>query len=102
MPSCRVTVQFSVPNDIKNIVQPEHFSFIYCVEHSVKDGQYMNWEACFQQTGFNSKAVIDCYNSGYGIKVGFTMLLITIISYLRIAKHRLLTDNLAICIIPLF
>ncbi|XP_042456031.1 gamma-interferon-responsive lysosomal thiol protein-like [Zingiber officinale] len=47
----------------------EHFSFIYCVERSVKDGRYMNWEACFQKTGFDSKSVIDCYNSGCGIKL---------------------------------
>ncbi|KAG6523389.1 hypothetical protein ZIOFF_013246 [Zingiber officinale] len=53
----------------KNIVQLEHFSFIYCVERSVKDGRYMNWEACFQKTGFDSKSVIDCYNSGCGIKL---------------------------------
>ncbi|CAL9752069.1 unnamed protein product [Musa acuminata subsp. burmannicoides] len=47
------------------IVQ-QHFKFIYCIEHLVEEGQYTNWEACFQQTGFGSKPVIDCYNSGYG------------------------------------
>ncbi|WOL18646.1 gamma-interferon-inducible lysosomal thiol reductase [Canna indica] len=50
------------------IVQ-QHFSFIYCVERTVKDGQYANWEACFQQTGFDSNAVVDCYNNGYGVEI---------------------------------
>ncbi|XP_020585834.1 gamma-interferon-inducible lysosomal thiol reductase-like [Phalaenopsis equestris] len=47
----------------------EHFKFIYCVENLVFKHKYKQWESCFLETGLNSEAVSDCYNSGYGNKL---------------------------------
>lgn len=68
--NCVLVLFIIFTNFQKFVMQQQHFRFIYCVEHLVEEGQYTNWEACFQQTGFGSKPVIDCYNSGYGDEVG--------------------------------
>lgn len=47
----------------------EHFSFIYCVEHLVTKRKYTEWESCFQETGLDSDAVLDCYENGNGEKL---------------------------------
>ncbi|KAF6164861.1 hypothetical protein GIB67_017064 [Kingdonia uniflora] len=44
----------------------KHFTFIYCVERLVMEDKYSEWESCFAKTGFESKPIVDCYNSGYG------------------------------------
>ncbi|XP_020266657.1 GILT-like protein F37H8.5, partial [Asparagus officinalis] len=46
----------------------EHFKFIFCVEQLVYVHKYTDWESCFQTTVADSRAVVDCYNSGYGQK----------------------------------
>lgn len=52
-------------------MQSEHFKFIYCVERLVIDHKYESWETCFEETGFDSTAVLKCYESGDGKKVVF-------------------------------
>lgn len=32
---------------------------------------YVEWESCFQKTGLNSEAVLDCYENGKGEKLEF-------------------------------
>ncbi|KAK1285332.1 hypothetical protein QJS10_CPB20g00232 [Acorus calamus] len=43
-----------------------HFQFIYCVERLVVERKYTDWESCFQATGLDSQAVLNCYNNGRG------------------------------------
>ncbi|CAA7406246.1 unnamed protein product [Spirodela intermedia] len=47
----------------------KHFRFIYCVEKLVVAHTYTEWETCFQKTGLESKAVLDCYRNGNGQKL---------------------------------
>ncbi|KAJ1297574.1 hypothetical protein BS78_01G387000 [Paspalum vaginatum] len=46
-----------------------HFSFIYCVEDLVVQGQYKEWESCFQKLGLDPKPVTECYKSEQGHKL---------------------------------
>jgi len=55
--------------DPSKLMQQEHFEFVYCIEQLVFEHRYTDWESCFQTTGMDSQAILDCYNSGYGQKV---------------------------------
>ncbi|XP_023764285.1 gamma-interferon-responsive lysosomal thiol protein [Lactuca sativa] len=44
----------------------DHFPFVYCVENLTYEGEYANWETCFQKVNVDPKPVLDCYTSGFG------------------------------------
>lgn len=52
-------------------MQSEHFPFIYCIESLVYQGNYTQWETCFEKLGLDPNPVANCYNSGRGKEVSF-------------------------------
>ncbi|CAH9074047.1 unnamed protein product [Cuscuta epithymum] len=44
----------------------EHFPFIYCVESLVYNGNYSQWETCYDKLVKDPKSVSDCYALGRG------------------------------------
>ncbi|CAA3000961.1 gamma-interferon-inducible lysosomal thiol reductase-like [Olea europaea subsp. europaea] len=44
----------------------EHFPFIYCIESLVYQGNYTQWETCFEKLGLDPNPVANCYSSGRG------------------------------------
>ncbi|XP_059626435.1 gamma-interferon-responsive lysosomal thiol protein-like [Cornus florida] len=44
----------------------EHFPFIYCIETLVYEGNYTQWESCFEKLGLDQTPITNCYNSGCG------------------------------------
>ncbi|GAA0155934.1 reductase [Lithospermum erythrorhizon] len=47
----------------------EHFPFIYCVENLVYQGDYLQWETCFETLGLNDKPIDDCFKSEKGLQL---------------------------------
>ncbi|PKA55328.1 hypothetical protein AXF42_Ash003966 [Apostasia shenzhenica] len=47
----------------------QHFGFIYCVERLVLENKHNEWESCFQNTGLDQQALVNCYNSGLGQEI---------------------------------
>lgn len=60
-------------------MQSDHFPFVYCVENLTYEGEYANWETCFQKVNVDPKPVLDCYTSGFGHEVNFIDLLFNIL-----------------------
>ncbi|KAI3974087.1 hypothetical protein MKX01_026484 [Papaver californicum] len=46
-----------------------HFRFIYCVENAVLKGYSGEWVYCLKEPEFNAVPVLDCLNSGLGLKL---------------------------------
>lgn len=47
----------------------EHFRFIHCVENLIYEGNYTQWETCFEALALDPKPILDCYSGGYGSKL---------------------------------
>lgn len=51
----------------------EHFPYIYCVENLIYDGDYTQWETCFEKLGLDPKPINDCYKNekGHELELGY-------------------------------
>ncbi|KAL5701834.1 hypothetical protein ACHQM5_027128 [Ranunculus cassubicifolius] len=44
----------------------KHYVFIYCLENLVVKNKYIEWESCYNKTGYDPKPITNCLNSSMG------------------------------------